>query len=156
METISIQYCFRLTGDKEEVFCVTSDAHHLDLVNNIPEVLPQWTSLEYCQCPNSTLDADIHAYCPLIVHLVNLVDRFKNIILYDESYMDVVTEERRIYQRTTAQRGISSLMGLIIATSGCPHTVFFKPMSSVSLTTCQSGRNHIQGCIYVFISAVFS
>jgi hypothetical protein len=133
MQTISIHYSLRLAGDMEEVFHVTLDAHHHALVHDIPNVLPQWTSLEYYQCPNCTLDADIHPYCQLIAHLVNVVDRFKNILSYDEIDMDVITVERRIYQRTKAQRGTDSLMGLIIATSGCPHTGFFNPMARCQL-----------------------
>ena len=34
---------------------------------------------------------------------------------------------------TTAQKGISALMGLIIPSSGCPHTTFFRPMARYHL-----------------------
>jgi hypothetical protein len=47
--------------------------------------------------------------------------------------VDVITAERRISQQTNAQTGISSLMGLVIATSGCPHAAFFKPMARFHL-----------------------
>ena len=32
-----------------------------------------------------------------------------------------------------AQQAVSSLMGLVVATSGCPHTAFFKPMARFHL-----------------------
>jgi hypothetical protein len=41
----------------------------------------------------------------------------------------VVNKERTVFHKTTAQRAISSLMGLLFAVSGCPHTQFFKPMA---------------------------
>ena len=46
----------------------------------------------------------------------------------------MITEQRHISQQTTAQLGLSSLIGLVIATSGCPHTVFFKPMARFHLS----------------------
>jgi hypothetical protein len=54
---------------------------------------------------------------------------FDRIISYDTIRLDVTTRERFISQDTTAQRGISSLLGLLIATSGCPHTRFLRPMA---------------------------
>ena len=65
--------------------------------------------------------------------MVNIVNRFEDLISYDKIRVDVTTEERRISQRTTAQNGISSMMGLVIATSGCPHTAFFRPMARFHL-----------------------
>jgi hypothetical protein len=47
--------------------------------------------------------------------------------------VDVVTEVRSISQDTTAEEGIGSLMGLVSATSGCPHTAFFKPLARFHL-----------------------
>ena len=44
-----------------------------------------------------------------------------------------MTAERFITQETTVQRGMSSLMGLVMATSGCPHMAFFKPMARFHL-----------------------
>jgi hypothetical protein len=38
-------------------------------------------------------------------------------------------EDKLISYDTSAQEAFSSLLGLIFATSGCPHTLFFKPMA---------------------------
>jgi hypothetical protein len=65
--------------------------------------------------------------------MVNIVSRFEDLISFDEIRVDVLTEERRISQHTTAQIGISSMLGLVIATSGCPHAAFFKPMARFHL-----------------------
>jgi hypothetical protein len=45
----------------------------------------------------------------------------------------IITEERIVMAKTTAQRAFSSLMGLRIVTSGCPHTLYFKPMARFHL-----------------------
>jgi len=62
-----------------------------------------------------------------------VVSRFEYLVSYDNIELTVITQERTISQFTTAQRAISSLMGLISATSGCPHTVFFRPMARYHL-----------------------
>jgi hypothetical protein len=64
---------------------------------------------------------------------VNLVQRFDGLLSHEKVDMEVVTEERTITQKTTAQRGISSLMGLVIAASGCPHTALLRPMARFHL-----------------------
>ncbi len=52
---------------------------------------------------------------------------------HDRVSVEVTTPERTITNHTTAQRAVSSLMGLIMATSGCPHTEFLKPMARFHL-----------------------
>jgi hypothetical protein len=52
---------------------------------------------------------------------------------YEKIHVNVTTEVRSISQDTTAEEGIGSLMGLVSATSGCPHTAFFKPLARFHL-----------------------
>jgi hypothetical protein len=133
MENIVIQYCFRLPDATQEIFNLEFDAQKLDLIGNTPDIIPHWVRLDFHQCPNCPLNSNSHPNCPLVLNLVKIIGRFDNLLSYEEIQMDVVTEERHISQHTTSQRGISSLMGLLIATSGCPHTAFFKPMARFHL-----------------------
>lgn len=130
MESKTIKYCFKFADDAQEVFHFDLDTDNYVLVSDdVPDNLPDWTNLDFHQCPNCPLDSTIQPNCPLTLHLVNIVKSFDRILSYDEAYVEVTTEKRCVSQRTTAQKGISSLMGLVIAYSGCPHTVFFKPMA---------------------------
>ena len=133
MENITIQYCFKFADETQEVFHLDLDAQNFELIGNVPDNLPQWTSLDFHQCPNCPLSSSTDPNCPLTLHLVNIVEPFNRILSYDEIHVEVITTERCISQRTTAQKGISSLMGIVIATSGCPHTVFLKPMARFHL-----------------------
>jgi hypothetical protein len=133
MGTVNIQYKFTLPDQSNEIFDLQFDSADLVLINNIPSTLPSWTDLAYYQCPNCILDPDIYSFCPLSANLVNIVNRFKGLLSFDKVTIDVSTHERIVSQQTTVQRGISSLMGLIIATSGCPHTSFFRPMARFHL-----------------------
>lgn len=45
----------------------------------------------------------------------------------------VTTKERSYGKRTSIQEGLHSIMGFIMATSGCPHMSFLKPMARFHL-----------------------
>ena len=72
-------------------------------------------------------------HCPLAVQLAKLTALCERLLSHDKVKLEVVSAERTITNQTTAQRAVSSLMGLIFATSGCPHTVFLKPMARFHL-----------------------
>jgi len=133
MKNIVIQYCFRLPDNSSEDFNLEFNPRTLELVGNIPHSLPNWSKLNYHQCPHCPLDICTDPYCPLAPNIVNIVNRFDGLISYDKIRVDVITQERRISQHTTAQKAISSMMGLVIATCGCPHTAFFKAMGRFHL-----------------------
>ena len=133
MENVAIRYCFTLSNGSQEVYDLELDGQSLELVGNIPESLPSWTDLDFHECPHCPLPIDTHPHCPLAVRLVSIVEPFDRLLSYDKIHVDVITEERSISQDTTAEQGIGSLMGLVIATCGCPHTAFFKPMARFHL-----------------------
>lgn len=109
------------------------DPRTLKLLNLSDEELPDWTLLDYQKCPHCPLSSSDVAHCPAAVSLIDLVRRFDNIISHEKIDLEVVTDERKVYERTTAQHGISSLLGLLLSTSGCPHTAYFKPMARFHL-----------------------
>ncbi|MGA1825474.1 MAG: DUF6901 family protein [bacterium] len=133
MKTITIQYCFQLSEKKKEFFSLVLDAQDFEIINKSTDELPDWTNLDFHQCPICPFTVDDRLHCPLALNIVDIVRRCNTIISYDEIYVKITTKERSICQRTSAQRGLSSLIGLVIATCGCPHTVFFKPMARFHL-----------------------
>jgi hypothetical protein len=133
MKNVRTEYCFRLPDNTSENFRLELNPYSLELTGNIPQSLPGWSKLGFQQCPHCPLDIIDNPYCPLAANLVNIVKRFDGLISYDKIRVDVITQERRISQKTTAQKAISSMMGLVIATCGCPHTAFFKAMGRFHL-----------------------
>jgi hypothetical protein len=128
-EPIPIEYRFKLSADKEVVFRLVLDPETLVPIGNVPDNLPRWTRLEVHQCPNCPLTAADTRHCPAAAHMVGLVQRFAQVLSHEAVEVDVVTKERCVSQRMAAQRGIGSLMGLIMAVSGCPNMTFFRPMA---------------------------
>lgn len=133
MNKYGIRYTFRLPDGSEERIDLALDRETMQLTGTESDARPAWTKLEFHQCPNCPLSPKEHPYCPLALSLVQLVERFDGLLSHDTIQLEVVTEERTITQTTSAQRGISSLMGLVIATSGCPHATYLRPMARFHL-----------------------
>ncbi len=133
MGKIEIRYCFTLDQDRSEIIDLRIDDQTLENLEQPSAPLPEWTRLDFHQCPHCPLDRASSPHCPLAVSLVGVVSRFEDIVSFDEVEVTVVSKERTVSQQTSAQRAISSLLGLLFATSGCPHTQFFKPMACFHL-----------------------
>jgi hypothetical protein len=95
--------------------------------------LPAWTELGFQQCDNCPLSTSQVPHCPMAVRLVPLVELFGKVRSYEEVSAKVESEERTVTKRTTVQRVLRSLMGLLSATSDCPHVAFLKPMAHFHL-----------------------
>lgn len=133
MESITYQYRFRFDSGREEVFDVQLDGRSLDSLDPTPQNPPEWTRLDNHKCEHCPLDSLEVFFCPLAVHLVPLVERMGDVTSIDNVDVTVKLDDRIVTRSATAQEGISALMGIITATSGCPHTVFFKPMARFHL-----------------------
>ena len=81
---------------------------------------PSWVRLEHCQCSNCPLKASETEHCPAATEILPVVEAFQA----DDAYQKVevtVTDERRSYVKQTAlEESLRSLLGLKMATSGCP------------------------------------
>lgn len=132
-KTFDICYYFTLKGKKRVSFQLVFDAERIELINTGHAAPPFWARLDFEQCPHCPLTLQTHAYCPVALNLIPVIERFDRIMSFERMRVEVVSGERRVVHRTTAQEGISSLMGLLIAASGCPLTHFFKPMARFHL-----------------------
>jgi len=95
--------------------------------------LPPWAALEFEQCPNCPLQTKETSVCPVAQNLVPLLKVASSLVSYDEVNVIITTPDRIISADTTMQRAMSSILGLIMATSPCPHTEFLKPMARFHL-----------------------
>ena len=85
------------------------------------------------QCAHCPLDSLSHHQCPLAACLSEVVDICKDLASYDLIRLVVESPDREVRAETSAQRAISSLLGLVIATSPCPHTRYLRPMARFHL-----------------------
>ena len=73
------------------------------------------------------------SHCPAALHLSTVIDGFTDLVSYDKVRVDVESEERSVIATLSAQQALASLMGLIMASSGCPRTAVFRPMARFHL-----------------------
>lgn len=95
--------------------------------------LPAWTALDFHQCANCPLSPANTPHCPMAVRFVQLMSIVDKRQSYDPVTVNVEMQERNVTKVTTVQRAVGSLMGLLSATSDCPHVNFLKPMSHFHL-----------------------
>lgn len=132
MEPIEYSYHFTFPDGRKEEFFIKLSGETLEPLLPVPEPLPDWTRLDFKQCPNCSLSLKI-SHCPLAARLVPIVETMGDVTSYEDVAVKVTLGERIITRSLTAQEGISAMMGVITATSGCPHTIFFKPMARFHL-----------------------
>ena len=156
MQTKAIRYCFRMPDKSREDFKFELSARNLELKGKVPECLPPWTKLDSHQCSICPLDVAAHPYCPLAANIYNIVRRFDGLHSYDAITVEVITEQRWITQHTTAQLAISSMMGLVIASCGCPHTAFFKPMAWFHLPLASEEETLFRATSFYMLAQYYS
>jgi hypothetical protein len=132
-DTFTIEYEFTLAEKAKERFRLVFDAGTIELVRQEGLKPPRWTALGYEQCPHCPLTPETHPHCPVALNLVPVIAHFDQLMSFDKMTVKVISSERHVAQNTSAQEGLSSLMGLLIAGSSCPYTHFFKPMARFHL-----------------------
>jgi hypothetical protein len=133
MTELSIDYRYTLANGRQHLFSFVLDPQTLEAHVPAPADPPPWTALGFQQCPNCPLRADAVVACPAALNLAHVVPRFEPLLSYDRVRLEVTTEERTIAGETTVQQALSSMLGLVMATSGCPHTRFLKAMARFHL-----------------------
>jgi len=133
MKYIKIKYQFKFDDNRKFTYKVRLDKESLLLIAPRATDSTSWSALEFNQCENCPLNSTDSIDCPVALNLVPLMDLVCNLTSYDEVKTLVTTSERSIYAKTTVQRAISSLLGLIMATSDCNHMYFFRGMARFHL-----------------------
>ncbi|HAS76799.1 MAG TPA: hypothetical protein DCS69_09015, partial [Marinobacter adhaerens] len=120
---MNVHYDFRFQDGRRVEFKVT------DKPSRPSGKLPSWTQLEHCQCSNCPLKASESSHCPAAIEILPVVEAFRD----EDAYQKVevkVTDDRRSYEKQTAlEEALRSLLGLKMATSGCPVLSELKPMA---------------------------
>ena len=128
-----IRYSFALPDGSQKILEFVFDAGDFRLSNPAPAVPPFWTDLKFNQCANCPLDPAEHPHCPAALQMASAIEPLKALVSFDTVGVTVTQAERSIYAETTAQQAMSSVLGLIMATAGCPWTDRFRPMARFHL-----------------------
>lgn len=133
-EGLGVRYSFEFSDGSSEVILVELDERTLALRSPLPAEPPPWTALEFEQCPHCPLDPEESPRCPAALALAPLVKAFDHVMSHDRCRLEVTTAERTVVEEDVAiQKALGSLMGLIMAASGCPYTSLLRPMARYHL-----------------------
>ncbi|PIU19042.1 MAG: hypothetical protein COT16_00350 [Elusimicrobia bacterium CG08_land_8_20_14_0_20_44_26] len=155
-EIIEIVYEFLFDDGRKHSFSLRIDAENLTLVGGRKGDGPVWTRLDYSKCPNCPLDAEKTEYCPLALNLVDIIEEFSDISSIEIAEIKVKTPERNFSRRLPVQKGLSSILGIYMTTSGCPILSKLKPMvryhlpfASVEETVFRAVSTYLTGQYFV-------
>lgn len=129
-----ITYRFTLPGGAVQESRLDIDAQTLVLRPKAPpQPPPEWAALTVHRCPHCPLSPEQHPHCPVAVNIWDAVAPFGQLVSYQMIRVRITSEDRQMETEISAQRAISSYMGLVVATSSCPITAFLKPMARFHL-----------------------
>lgn len=130
-------YQFDFGNQVPKSFEVVLSKETMEVIRQSTGPLPEWTKLEFNQCTNCPLKSAETPHCPVAVNLSDMVNFFSEHTSVEKLKIQVQTPHRDYAKITVLQDGIQSIYGLIMATSGCPHMNFLKPMAHFHLPFSQ-------------------
>jgi hypothetical protein len=132
-EPLRIRYRFDLPDGSQKALDFTFDSASFRLSNAPPAEPPFWTELKFNRCANCPLSAGEHPHCPAALQMASTLEPLKALVSFDTVGVTVLQSERTMYAETSAQQAMSSVLGLIMATAGCPWTDHLRPMARFHL-----------------------
>ncbi len=130
-------YHFNFEDGTHKKFELQLCSEKFEVVRQEKTPLPDWTKLDASKCTNCPLKSEQVSHCPIAVNLSDLVSSFTDRVSFEKVEIRVESPNREYLKKTDLQDGIQSIYGLIMATSGCPHMNFFKPMAQFHLPFSQ-------------------
>jgi len=126
--TIVFKYHFLFKDDSEKLITVVVDKENLTIIEPTCKYFPDWAKLSNFKCPHCPLDEKENEYCPLALNLQLILSEFNDKNSYEQVKVYVETSSRNYEKKTSLQQGVSSLLGILMVTSGCPIMGKLKPL----------------------------
>ncbi len=149
---LKFYYHFKFKNGKSFSIKIHLDKNTLQYVPAGAETYSEWARLDNHQCMNCPLSSDTHPYCPIALNLVQVIPQFSDDYSFEEAEIAVETEQRTYFARTSLQRGLGSMLGIYMVSSGCPVMAKLKPMvrfhlpfASVEETIFRSASTYLLG-----------
>lgn len=152
---LEFKYEFIFKGSSTETFKIQLNEETLDFIQNKELQPPTWAKLEHHQCENCKLKKTTNPYCPIAKSLTEIFPPFVDKVSYENVLVRVTTKERIYELNTSVQKGLSSLLGILMVTSGCPTMNILRPMvrfhlpfATVDETVYRSASSYLLGQFY--------
>ena len=131
---VSFKYIFRISDSEIHEFVVLLDSKSFTYQTFTSTTPAPWTQISFHTCENCPLVEQHVKHCPVAINFQDIVGAFKSAVSYDKVDISIETEERT-YQKNqvSMQSGLSSILGMIMVTSGCPSLDYLRPMVKTHL-----------------------
>lgn len=133
MKTDTVDYHFKL-ANREVRFEVETQPREL----NDAGTHPKWARLGFNQCSCCPLKESDCEYCPVAIRINEVMEAFADNQSIERVEVTVHTTERSYFEACDLQVGINSLLGLLMATSGCPVLKELGSMASFHIPFCST------------------
>ncbi|NQV42285.1 MAG: hypothetical protein HQ506_08030 [Candidatus Marinimicrobia bacterium] len=131
---VSLKYKFKMADARSIEFeiLLSKDKLTYQTISNTQN--PAWTELEFRMCEGCKLADTGVKHCPVAVNLQDIVVAFKSDVSYDIIDLSIETAERTYSkEQISMQSGLSSILGIVMVTSGCPSLDYLRPMVATHL-----------------------
>ncbi len=125
---IAFTYRFIFQNGEQKEFEIRLDAVTLNLITTNHIEHSAWTKHKNFCCPNCTQSLKDEERCPVATGLESILNFFTNLPSYEKIKVEVITQERTYTTNTSLQTGVSSIIGILMTTSGCRIMAKLKPM----------------------------
>lgn len=133
MSEINITYRFELNDKNSQSYILKFDEATMRMISDTDEISDDWTQLNYKKCDHCPLNSETNVQCPIAKNIKNVASHFAADKSFKEATIYVHTKERIYVKKASLQEGLQGIFGLIMATSGCPHMDFLRPMARFHL-----------------------
>ena len=153
---IIFHYSFRFEDGSEKDIKIHLDPETLRYLPETPPTGDEWTRLEHHRCENCPGSAESDPHCHVALCIEDLVRGFSEKLSYETAEVTVRTHERTYSKETTLQKGLSSVIGILMVSSGCPVMARLRPMvrfhlpfSTVLETTFRTTSTYLLGQFFL-------
>ncbi len=130
---LTIRYLFAFDDGMRKEFKVSIDEAGMSLIPPARAEFPAWTALSCCRCSNCPLDEKEHVHCPTAVALIDVAELCKDRFSHEKVHVTIETSNRSFVHDTPLHIALSSLIGIYMATGGCPVMERLRPMARFHL-----------------------
>jgi len=135
-DALFFEYQFKFEDGTEQDIRIHLDPVTLEYIPERTLAGDEWTRLDHHQCNACPFEAGARADCPLALCIEDLVKVFQEKFSYERAEITVETNERTYFKKTTMQKGLSSILGILMVSSGCPVMAKLRPMVRFHLPFC--------------------
>jgi hypothetical protein len=141
---VFFRYRFRFRDGGERTFDVSLDRRTRRLLPAENAPLPEWTRLDFHPCEHCPLPKAAGARCPVAVALVPVISAFGERKSFEAVEVRVESETRTYVKTESLQNALSALLGLLMATAGCPVLDPLRPMAEMHLPFMTREETHFR------------